>query len=430
MKGSIIKTLLYGDLEEIKSIKSFCFYILRMIICVGGIVYFISSSHLMNDISVPFYFSAIALGTYVYSFLFILSSFLYNKKVVLFNVLPIKKEEVYLYIWIDLLIEIFITKFLPLLIGISSYLVYQGSMTGYECIEETIKGLFVFISFSALSFIMVIYLGVGKKIRAGISLCVTGTLFFFVSLYEHSLLVDVVVTITLCFISYLIFRIYYVNLIVKRTNKRKLSNGLLQREFSMFFGDKILVSNFIVSNVFSFVFVINLILNKIHLNFMVAIMTLLPLFSVTTFSLYSYEGDRIKLIDSLPLKKVTVFLNKYILSLTITLFAVSTISAVLFATHVIKVDFIILYVLSTIFICAEKILLDMTAPCLEFSHTEELLRNSRKYKMYLTGVIGYVPLILLDTKVPLALLCLLSCIINGCIIASLVHILRNGHTIR
>ena len=94
----------------------------------------------------------------------------------------------------------------------------------------------------------------------------------------------------------------------------------------------------------------------------------------------------------------------------------------------VKVNFIVLYVLSTLFICAEKILLDMVKPYISFSHTEELLRNSRKYKMYTIGILGYIPLMLLDTAIPFTLLLLLSFILNGGIISKLISNL-NGRKI-
>lgn len=426
MKGSIIGTLLYGDLEEIKSGKAFCFYILRMAICVSGIVYFISANQLLNNVSISFYFNAIALGTFLYSFLFLLSTFLYNKKVVLFNVLPIKKEEIFIYIWLDLLIEIFITKFVPLLAGISFYLIYHGKATGYECAVDMGKGFFVFLSFSALALVVVIYIGVSKKLRAGISLGIAVLLLVTMNYYIKSFAIYVIMTVALISVSYLVYRIHYENVITKRRVKGKLSSGLLPREFHMFFGDKILVTNFVVSTVISIFFTINLIINHIHLGFMVAVMTLLPLYSVTTFALYSYEGERIKLIESLPLRKVTVFFNKYVLSLAITLSSVSIISVILILGQVVKINFILLYVLSALFICAEKILLDMGNPYIKFSHTEELLRNSRKYKMYGVTILGYIPLLLVDTGIPLYLLCLISVILNGAIICKLVKDLKSA----
>lgn len=429
MSESIVKTLLYSDLAEVKSIKAFIFYILRMFLCVAGIIYFMKQSNLLNDVTISFYFSAIALGTFIYASLFILSSFLYNKKVILFNVLPIKKAEIFTYIWLDLLIEIFITKFLPLLIGISGFLVSNGQITVYESLEEVVKGLSVFIVFSALALMMVIYFTSNMKYGMILEICVSSVLFIAIPCFEKSLVLDYGGAFVICVISYFVFCRHMEEVTVKKKYGVDVSGGLLQREFRMFFSDKILVCNFIISSIISLILVINLAVNNIHLNFMVAIMSLLPLFSVTTFSLYSYENERIKLINSLPLRRTTVFFNKYIVSLSVTLSSVAIISAVLLIGKVVKGNFVILYMLTAVFICAEKILLDMLNPFLEFSHTEELLRNTRKYKMYLAGIIGYIPLLLLDTGLGLGWLCLLSAILNSTMIGIFSSIIRKRKVI-
>lgn len=427
MRACIIKTLLYSDLAEVKSKKAFVFYVLRMILCVGGIVYFIEQSNLLHDVSISFYFSAIALGTFIYATLFILSSFWYNRKVTLFHILPIRKIEIFTYISLDLLIEIFITKFLPLLIGISGVLIFNGKITIYECVAGIIKGLSIFIVFSALALMTVMYFAISMKYMMVLAGIIFAILFIKISLFERSIVVDYGIALIMCIISYLIFSRHIEDATIKRKYDADVSGGLLQREFKMFFADKILVCNFLMSSVISLILVINLIINDIHLNFMVAIMTLLPLFSVTTFSVYSYERERTKLLNSLPLRKITIFFNKYIVSLSITLLSVIIISVVLLSGEVVKCDFVVLYVVTTVFICAEKILLDMLEPFLEFSHTEELLRNSRKYKMYVVGTIGYIPVLLLDTGVGLGYLCLFSISLNSIIIGIIYLRIRQNN---
>lgn len=416
----IVGILLHSDLEEFHNIKSFLFYVLKMVLCISGIIYCASLYKLLDNVSVAFYFSAIALGTFIYAFVFILSTFFYNKKSVLFAILPIKRNYLFIYIWIDILVEIFVTKFVPLLIGVSGYFTYLGKMCVYDSIYQIIEGVFVFVSFASLSFMLALYIGARKLVRAGVVLGVVLALFYDVAFFEPNFIAYIGVAILLLVLCYYIYLKYYNEVIVVKKRQRGISGGMLQREFKMFFGNKILVANFAISVGLSLFLAVNLILTKESNNFMASIMLLLPVFSNTTFVLYSYEGERIKLIKSLPFKLSSLFAQMYVLSVSITLLSVIILTAILYIGGVVGGKFILLYIFSALFICAEKILLDMAMPLVDYSHTEELLRNSRKYKMYLMGFAGYCPMLLLDTAIPVGFLCGLSVAINCWIIGVLL----------
>lgn len=173
-----------------------------------------------------------------------------------------------------------------------------------------------------------------------------------------------------------------------------ISDNLLFREFKKVIGDNTLLINHLVLACFSIFFIYDIIKMESKVYFFISIMLLIPNLSSTTFSLYSYEGEKIKLINSLPMKKNRILLNEIIVSNVLVLPIVSLNLLILYLFQYCSLEYFALILISSVILSIYKNILDVTNPIIDFDHTKQLLEDKRKYKVWIKVALLYSPVFL------------------------------------
>lgn len=386
--------LLKNNIEEIQSKKKFISFLIRECIFIYGVLFILRSLININSIDINKYYSGIFIATCIASTIYLYSSIVYGKQNKLINVLPILRKDLFVFFRLEIFIRIFLTKFMPIILGIGICEILNNTITYIDMLKMICFGAIVFGFSVSLSFIIIFYLLNKNTIKMVIT-SVLSIIFLFLVKYIYTYYgIFFILYLAASFSSYKIFSEKYKYFIASKKKKIAKKTSLIRREFNKFFSDKVLVANYIVVLIATIVFVGNIIFYNVSEYPIISLMLILPLSSCTTAYLYSYEGDRINFIKMLPIKFSRIILSECVVSFFLTTFIYVIALGALYLKGLISIEYCGIYILNVMLICIYKVVIDINNPILDFKHTEQLLRNTRKYRMFIKLSIAYIPMIL------------------------------------
>lgn len=353
-------------------------FILHFLIFLIGIDIFIYSNKIIINYVVlirGMYFLAV-----FYLFTFYYSKMQFDRKTILLYVIPFTSGQILGFYKIVAFLKCFVQMILPVCLGVlvEQLITSQMTMSAVLLTFAEIILLYIFASAAVLS--IIVFLVVNKYIMFFMNVLLA------VAASEYLLKSGLnIVSVLICIVGVLwsLFCFFKYNKYSYKVSAIKVtSNGLFQREVMRFVADRVLLLNHVGMSIFSLMFIVNLIVMKNELYFITTIMLMLPVMSTSTGSLYSIEGERIKLIKVLPIKLYRIVMIKYLVAVIFTIpFYVLSLGVLLYCNRV-DVWYCISIIVIVLCTLVFKIIYDMKNSCIEFTNTKQLLENSRKYKMW------------------------------------------------
>ena len=353
-------------------------FILRILIFLIGIDIFIYMNELIVNYVVlirGMYFLAV-----FYLFTFYYSKMQFDRKTILLYVIPFTSGQRLAFYKMIAFLKCFVQVILPVCLGVFVEQFITSQMTIQTVLLSFAEIILLYVFASAAVLSVIVFLVARKYIMFFLNILFGIAASWYLLRYSLN-----IVSISICIIEVLwsMFCFFRYN---KYSSKvftiRATSNGLFHREVMRFVSDRILLLNHVGMCAFSLMFIANLIITKNKLYFITTIMLMLPAMSTSTGSLYSIEGDRIKLIKLLPIKFYRIVMIKYLVAVIFTIpFYILSLGALLYFNRV-DMWYCISIIVTVLCTLAFKIVFDMKNSCIEFTNTKQLLENSRKYKMW------------------------------------------------
>ena len=315
-----------------------------------------------------------------YLFTFYYSKMQFDRKSILLYVIPFTPGQILCFYKMVAFLKCFVQVMLPVCLGVfvEQLVTSQVTMqTVWLSLAET-SALYVFASAIVLSVVVTLvakkYIIFWGNMLFGIA--ASGYLLQY-GLNVASLFIGIVGVLWSLFLFFRYNKYSY-----KISAIRVTSNGLFQREVQRFVSDRILLLNHVGMCIFSLLFIVNLIATKNELYFITTIMLMLPVMSTSTGSLYSIEGDHIRLIKALPINFYKMIMIKYLVAVIVTIpFYVLNLGMLVYFNRVdlwYCISIIVIVLCTLVF----KMIYDRKNSCIEFTNTKQLLENPRKYKMW------------------------------------------------
>lgn len=178
-----------------------------------------------------------------------------------------------------------------------------------------------------------------------------------------------------------------------RAGRSTMKFNWFKREFVRFASDKVLLLNHLGYSLFMIFFLFNAIaVSHVDSRFILFLLTLLSTAS-TPGVLFSYEKPYRSLLLSLPVSGKTLFVNKYLFSIAITLplYLLAYAIVHIYQPAIGTPGLLVLMLCSlglTVFI---KLYYDFKRPNFEWSHTRQMFEHKRKYKLWTMSIAVSAP---------------------------------------
>lgn len=396
---------------------------------IGFIITFLLMSTLMFYFRLPLINTEkIAFGVmfiYIYKTYIYMKSIVSSNKASLFAVLPFSNSELFTAYFSRILIENFKKYIILFIVPAYIYFLTSGLITSIDMIKDLCQLLIISICSILIGFLMYILLNSKKYIFSIVFFVIYS--FLINNTFYKNLVFSSIVLVGLFTFTVIFFRKYFKAYGANKSIHIINNIGLFRREIVRFFNDKVLIINHVVTSIFAVVFLLNLNLRysdvpiemSYFLFFMLSIMS-------TSSILFSLEKDNRLIIQSLPLDTRVLFLYKYLFLSIITLpnYIVTFLIISIFG---LKLEFltmisIILANELSIFI---RLYIDYKSPYFKYDNTKQLLENKRKYFSFISLIIMFLPLVLIN-KVPIYLLITIQIIVFILVVLIVKKILIKG----